>query len=133
MGSRKALTARPTAGDVHGIRQHARTQQVCRGYLGRGAEEDATVSKRGAWIANCLPSRVERIQSASIFHLEIGPPKPNQLQTFEDLVDQGLVGLYKGSKKKAIAAASDQARYLSTSDFSPSPGLLVDILHNMDN
>ena len=91
------------------------------------------MSKRGAWVANCLPSRVERIQSASIFHLEIGPPKPNQLQTFDDLVEQGLVGLYKGAKKKAEAAASDQARYLSTSDFSPSPSLLASLLNNMGN
>jgi hypothetical protein len=80
-----------------------------------------------------MPSRVDRIRSASIFDLKIGPPRPNQLQTLEDLVAEGLVGLYKGDKKTSDAASQDQARYLDSADFSPSPGLLVDLLKAFEN
>ena len=80
---------------------------------------------KGEWIANCLPDRVDRIAAASVYHLQIGDPRPNQLQTFEDLKEQGLVGLYRTERKSKHQVKHDQAGYLSGSDFSPTPGLLA--------
>lgn len=80
------------------------------------------------WIANCKPDRVERIRAASIYHLQVGPPKPNQLQTMEGLLSDGIVGLYRTGKKDQGVVRGDQARYLADSDFSPSPEALRDLL-----
>lgn len=86
------------------------------------------MSHRGQWIANCMPSRVERIRSASIFKLQVGPPVPNQLQTLEDLVDRGMVGLYRLEKKSDEQMRSDQQRYLDENHFMPSPRVIRDML-----
>lgn len=86
------------------------------------------MSQKGEWIANCLPDRVERIRSASIFLLRTGPPIPNQLQTQEDLIARGLVGLYRVGKKKDDEVAAGQRTYLETSPFTPQPGLLRDFM-----
>ncbi len=86
------------------------------------------MSHRGEWIANCRPERVDRISSASIYLLRVGPPRPNQLQTQESLESEGLVGLYRLTRKEDTAIHSDQERYLSQSDFQPSPSALLELL-----
>ena len=82
------------------------------------------MSHQGEWIANCMPDRVARISAASVFLLQVGPPKPNQMQRQEDLEQQGMVGLYRMGKKSEQEAQAGQTSYLSQSDFSPSPGIL---------
>lgn len=82
------------------------------------------MSHRGEWIANCRPERVQRIATASIFHLQVGPPRPNQLQTLEGLESDGLVGLYRVGKKDDQATRADQESYLAQSEFLPSPEAL---------
>lgn len=82
------------------------------------------MSHKGDWIANCLPDRVERISSASVYLLKVGPPKPNQLQNMEDLLEQGMVGLYRIGKKADDDVQRGQAEYLESSPFAPSPGVL---------
>jgi hypothetical protein len=82
------------------------------------------VSHSGEWIANCLPERVERISAASVYRLKVGPPRPNQLQTMDDLEEKGLVGLYRLEAKNPEAIRSDQAQYLRASPFAPAPGAL---------
>jgi hypothetical protein len=89
------------------------------------------VSRKGDWIANCLPDRVERISAASVYLLRVGPPKPNQLQNMEDLVEQGMVGLYKTGKKDEADVREGQALYLSKSPFAPSPSSLKGFLGPM--
>lgn len=86
------------------------------------------MSVKGDWIANCLPDRVARISQASVFLLKVGPPKPNQMQTLDDLEQRGLVGLYRVGKKKEAAIQKEQENYLSESDFSPSPEVLLSFL-----
>ena len=86
------------------------------------------MSEQGEWIANCLPDRVDRIKSASVFMLSVGPPIPNQMQTQEDLLERGLVGLYRTGKKSEVAVRRDQESYLRQSDFTPSPGALRSIM-----
>jgi len=86
------------------------------------------VSNRGEWIANCLPDRVPRIAAASVYHLRVGPPRPNQLQTLEDLKAKGLVGLYRLGKKDPADVRAGQHQYLRSSPFAPSPGVLRDFL-----
>jgi hypothetical protein len=71
---------------------------------------------------------VQRISSASVFHLQVGPPRPNQLQTMEGLLSDGLVGLYRVGKKEDPLARADQERYLAQSEFMPSPEALRDLL-----
>lgn len=80
---------------------------------------------KGEWIANCLPDRVERIAAASVYHLRVGEPRPNQLQTYDDLKERGLVGLYRIDKKSRREVESGQKNYLSGSDFTPTPALLA--------
>ena len=63
------------------------------------------MSHSGEWIANCLPERVERISAASVYRLKVGPPRPNQLQTMDDLEEKGLVGLYRLEAKNPEARA----------------------------
>lgn len=89
------------------------------------------MSQRGEWIANCRPERVQRIASASVFLLRVGPPRPNQLQTMEGLESEGLVGLYRVGKKDDQAARTDQERYLAQSEFLPSPEALRDLLGDL--
>jgi hypothetical protein len=89
------------------------------------------LSQRGEWIANCRPERVQRISSASIFLLRVGPPRPNQLQTQEGLESDGMVGLYRVGKKDQELARSDQEQYLNQSEFLPSPEALRDLLGSM--
>lgn len=89
------------------------------------------MSHKGEWIANCLPDRVDRISAASIYLLQVGPPRPNQLQTLEDLLEQGMVGLYRVGKKHASEAAAGQEEYLRNSPFTPSPGILKDFLDSL--
>ncbi len=86
------------------------------------------MSAWGEWIANCKPDRVDRIRSASVFRLQVGPPRPNQFQTMEGLLSEGIVGLYREGKKGEIETRTDQARYLAESDFVPSPEALRDLL-----
>lgn len=86
------------------------------------------MSNRGQWIANCVPTRVDRIRSASIFRLEVGPPVPNQLQNLEDLESRGMVGLYRNEKKSEEEAREDQERYLSQNRFMPTPQVIRDML-----
>ena len=86
------------------------------------------MSTRGEWIANCKPDRVDRIRSASVFRLQVGPPRPNQIQTMDGLLADGVVGLYRVDKKAEPEVRSDQARYLAESDFAPSPEALRDLL-----
>jgi hypothetical protein len=86
------------------------------------------VSQKGDWIANCLPERVERISAASVYLLRVGPPRPNQLQNMEDLVEQGMVGLYRLGKKADDDVRKGQAHYLETSPFAPSPSVLKGFL-----
>ena len=86
------------------------------------------LASKNNWIANCKPDRVERIRAASVFLLQVGPPRPNQLQTMEGLLSDGGVGLYRAGKKDQGAVHSDQARYLAESDFAPSPEALRDLL-----
>lgn len=83
------------------------------------------------WVANCKPDRVERIRAASVFTLQVGPPRPNQLQTMEGLLAEGVVGLYRVGKKESGHVRNDQARYLAESDFSPSPDALRDLLGSL--
>ncbi|ADK86469.1 hypothetical protein Deba_3116 [Desulfarculus baarsii DSM 2075] len=82
------------------------------------------MSQLGHWVANCQPERVTRIVTASVYELVVGPPKPNQIQTMDDLLEQGLVGLYRTGRKDATRAREDQRRYLAESDFDPTPALL---------
>lgn len=89
------------------------------------------MAQRGEWIANCRPERVQRISSASVFLLQVGPPRPNQLQTREGLESDGYVGLYRIGKKDDPAARADQERYLSESEFLPSPESLRDLLGDL--
>ncbi|MFH1035418.1 MAG: hypothetical protein V1806_12995 [Pseudomonadota bacterium] len=89
------------------------------------------MSQRGEWIANCRPDRVQRISSASIFNLRVGPPRPNQLQTMEGLESEGIVGLYRVGKKQDQDARADQERYLAESEFLPSPESLRDLLGDL--
>ncbi len=89
------------------------------------------VSHKGDWIANCLPDRVERISAASVFLLRVGPPRPNQLQNMEDLLDQGMVGLYRAGKKAEEEVREGQALYLRSSPFTPSPSALKGYLGPM--
>ena len=86
------------------------------------------MSARGEWIANCKPDRVDRIRSASVFRLQVGPPRPNQFQTMDGLLSDGIVGLYREGRKGEFEARNDQARYLAESDFVPSPEALRDLL-----
>ena len=79
---------------------------------------------RGEWVANCPPERVARIAAASVYVLEVGPPRPNRMQTQEELVRQGLVGLYRVGRKDPERIARDQKSYLEESQFVPSPGVL---------
>ena len=85
----------------------------------------------GEWIANCKPDRVDRIRSAGVFRLQVGPPRPNQFQTMDGLLADGIVGLYRVEKKAEPEALADQARYLAESDFSPSPQALRDLLGSL--
>jgi hypothetical protein len=78
-----------------------------------------------------LPERVERIAAASIYLLEVGPPRPNQLQNLEDLLEQGMVGLYRVGKKPPEDASAGQEEYLRNSPFTPAPGILKDFLASM--
>ncbi len=89
------------------------------------------MSQRGEWIANCKPERVQRICSASVFMLRVGPPRPNQLQTTEGLESEGIVGLYRMGKKDDQEARADQERYLAQSEFLPSPEALRDLLGDL--
>lgn len=89
------------------------------------------MSLRGEWIANCRPERVQRIAAASIFHLLVGPRRPNQLQTTEGLESEGIVGLYRVGKKDEQAARADQERYLAQSEFLPTPEALRDLLGDL--
>ncbi len=91
------------------------------------------MSRRGEWIANCMPSRVERIRSASVFKLQVGPPVPNQLQTQEDLEARGMVGLYRLDKKSEQETRQDQKRYLDQNRFMPSPRVIRDMLGPLNN
>ncbi len=86
------------------------------------------MSQKGEWIANCLPDRVERISAASVYLLRVGPPRPNQLQNMEDLVEQGMVGLYRVGKKPEEEVRQGQRQYLESSPFAPSPGVLKGFL-----
>lgn len=86
------------------------------------------MSQKGQWIANCRPERVARISSASIFILNVGPPRPNQMQTQEALEADGLVGLYRVGKKDQLEARSSQEAYLRDTDFLPSPDILRGML-----
>ncbi len=85
-------------------------------------------AEKGEWIANCLPEKVERIRAASVFRLEVGPPRPNQMQNLDDLLEQGLVGLYRVGKKKPDEIQRGQQSYLRQSDFAPTPGVLLSFL-----
>jgi hypothetical protein len=82
------------------------------------------VSRKGEWIANCMPDRVARISSASVYLLQVGPPRPNQMQRQEDLENQGMVGLYRMGEKSAEETQADQTAYLEESEFAPAPGIL---------
>jgi hypothetical protein len=82
------------------------------------------VSRKGEWIANCMPDRVARISSASVYLLRVGPPRPNQMQRLEDLENQGMVGLYRLGKKSNEETQAGQASYLQESEFAPAPGVL---------
>ena len=82
------------------------------------------MSRKGEWIANCMPDRVARISSASVYLLRVGPPVPNQMQRLEDLEDQGMVGLYRMGKKSTEETQVGQASYLQESEFAPAPGVL---------
>ena len=86
------------------------------------------MSQLGQWVANCKPDRVERIAAASVYDLVVGPPKPNQINSLEDLAEQGIVGLYRVAKKAEAQIAADQKRYLEESDFMPSPAILKSFL-----
>jgi len=89
------------------------------------------VSRKGEWIANCLPDRVERISAASVYLLQVGPPRPNQLQNLDDLVEQGMVGLYRVGKKNHDQVRHGQTRYLEESPFAPVPGVLKEFMGSM--
>ena len=82
------------------------------------------MSHQGEWIANCMPDRVARISAASVFLLQVGPPKPNQMQKQEDLEGIGMVGLYRTGKKTQQEAQAGQESYLRESDFAPTPGVM---------
>ncbi len=86
------------------------------------------MSQKGEWIANCRPERVDRISSASVFILRVGPPRPNQMQTREALEEEGLVGLYRFGKKDQDQVRTGQESYLKETDFLPSPGTLRGML-----
>jgi hypothetical protein len=90
------------------------------------------MSVLGEWIANCKMERVERIAYASIYVLEVGPPRPNQLQTLDNLQAEGIVGLYRLSKKNDAATRYGQERYLKNSDFMPSPESLRNLLGSLN-
>ena len=89
------------------------------------------MSHKGNWIANCLPDRVERISAASVYLLRVGPPRPNQLQKMEELVEQGMVGLYRMGKKDDEEVREGQAHYLNSSPFAPAPSALKGYLGPM--
>ena len=89
------------------------------------------MSNTGVWIANCRPDRIARIAAASVFQLSVGPPRPNQLQTMEGLLAEGIVGLYRVGKKEAQEVAQDQRTYLSQSEFLPSPNSLRGLLGSL--
>lgn len=89
------------------------------------------MSHIGDWVANCKPDRVERISAASVYLLEIGPPRPNQMQTLEGLEADGVVGLYKVGKKSPPEALAGQQAYLQSSEFSPSPESLREFLGSL--
>jgi len=91
------------------------------------------VSHKGDWIANCLHDRVERISAASVFLLRVGPPRPNQLQNMDDLVEQGMVGLYRVGKKTDEDTRRGQENYLESSPFAPSPGVLKGFMGPISN
>lgn len=86
------------------------------------------MSQLGHWVANCKPDRVERIAAASVYDLVVGPPKPNQINSLEDLAEKGIVGLYRIAKKADERIEADQKRYLDESDFLPSPAMLKSFL-----
>ncbi|MFZ5585795.1 MAG: hypothetical protein ACOZHQ_07695 [Thermodesulfobacteriota bacterium] len=86
------------------------------------------MASKNDWVANCKPDRVERIRAASVFLLQVGPPCPNQLQTMEGLLSEGVVGLYRVGRKDQGAVRGDQAKYLAQSDFAPSPEALRNLL-----
>ena len=88
-------------------------------------EGSVTLSTKGEWIANCLPDRVDRISAASIYLLQVGPPRPNQMQNLKDLHDKGVVGLYRFGKKSREDAANSQRDYLQNSEFAPTLSMLV--------
>jgi hypothetical protein len=71
---------------------------------------------------------VERISSASVFLLRVGPPRPNQMQTQQALEADGLVGLYRVGKKDQLEVRSGQESYLRDTDFLPSPDTLRGML-----
>ena len=50
------------------------------------------------------------------------------MQTLENLEADGLVGLYRVGRKEDGEVRADQERYLSQSDFQPSPSVLRDLL-----
>ena len=89
------------------------------------------MKSKGQWIANCREDRVERIARASIYVLQVGPPKPNQMQTQANLEAEGLVGLYRVAEKDAQTSLHDQNQYLESSDFLPSPESLKNLLSYM--
>ena len=71
---------------------------------------------------------MERIASASIFNLQVGPPRPNQMQTRQALEDDGFVGLYRMGKKDQDEVRSSQETYLRQTEFLPSPEILRGML-----
>ena len=89
------------------------------------------MNNTGQWIANCKVERVKRIARASIYVLTVGPPQPNQTQTLQSLMADGLVGLYRVGKKDEKTSQRDQNQYLKSSDFLPSPESLKSMLNYM--
>ncbi|MDR1398253.1 MAG: hypothetical protein LBJ14_11070 [Desulfarculales bacterium] len=85
----------------------------------------------GQWIANCKKERAERIASASIYILEVGPPVPNQLQTLEKLQADNFIGLYRLEKKETETILREQNNYLHASEFTPSPESLKNLLGSL--
>jgi hypothetical protein len=89
------------------------------------------MAEYGQWIANCKKEKTERIASASIYVLRVGPPVPNQLQTLEKLKAEGFVGLYRLEKKETETALREQNSYLHASEFAPSPESLKNLLGSL--
>ncbi len=89
------------------------------------------MSQSGEWIANCRPDRVTRISAASVYLLQVGPPRPNQMQTMDGLLAEGIVGLYRVGKKESQNIQADQQEYLAQSEFLPSPDSLRGLLGSL--